>query len=127
MASRDISETIIIGRLVRNVELKVTAANLSVATFSIACNDFYKKDNQIVEDVDFFDVVAFGNQADNCNKYLSKGDQVIIKGRMKQQTWQDQGTGQNRSKLQLRAETVQFLNKKQQEQAPNDPYGGQAF
>lgn len=74
---------------------------------SVAVNGRRKDGNEWVDDVNFFDLVAFGAQGENCAKYLQKGSPVIVDGRLDWQSWEKDG--QKRSKVQVIAQQVQFL------------------
>lgn len=124
--ARDLNNVNLVGRLTREVELKTTASNMAIAKLSIACNDTVKKDNQYVDECSFFDVVVFGSQAENCSKYLKKGSQIAVNGKLKQNRWTDQTSGQNRSKIEVLANSIQFLGASQsndnQNNTVNDPW-----
>ena len=103
----DISSTTMVGRLTRNPEIKkvrIGDDDKSVCEFSIAVNGYKEKD------VSFFSVVTWGALAENCQKYLVKGKQVGVHGRMKQERWEKDGVKKDRIKL--HADTVQFLGNK---------------
>ena len=110
----DINQSIIIGRLTREPELKQLDSGKQVCKFSIA-NNGYK------EEVNYIDVTCWEKTAANCAQFLKKGAQVAILGSLKQDRWQD-NNGQNRSKHYINAITVQFLAKtgdnQQSNQAP---------
>jgi len=63
-----------------------------------------------VEEPNFFDIVVFGKQAENCSQYLEKGSPVAIDGRLRSRSWETP-EGQKRSKVEVVAESVQFLGK----------------
>ena len=58
----------------------------------------------------YFDVTVWGAQGENCARYLAKGRPVAIDGRLEWSEWADKDTGKNRSKVEIVADTVQFLN-----------------
>ncbi len=93
----------IIGRLTRDVTLKYTNTSKAVCSITIACNEMNNG-------VSFFDVDIWGKQAENCDKYLRKGSQVLIGGRLKQHTWQTP-EGEKKSRIKITAFSVQFLRK----------------
>jgi single-strand DNA-binding protein len=66
------------------------------------------QDGQWREDPCFVDVVVFGNQAEACAEYLTKGDPSLVEGRLQYRTWEDQ-QGHKRSKHEVLASRVQFL------------------
>jgi len=108
--SRDLNQVFLIGRLVKDPEIKYTASGTPVTKFSIANNISYMQNNGLVEDVNYFDVNVWGNQAVSCEKYLKKGSQVALSGSLRQNRWDDKTSGQKRSKIEITANTIQFLN-----------------
>ncbi len=108
--ARDLNQVIVIGRLVRNPEIKYTASGVPITKFSIANNVSFMQNKELKEYVNYFDVNVWGNQAINCEKYLKKGSQVAITGSLRQNRWNDKSTGQTRSKVEITAMSVQFLN-----------------
>lgn len=107
--ARDLNQVTIIGRLVKDPEIKYTASGVPVTKFSIANNSSYMQNNELVEYVSYFDINVWGNQAVNCEKYLKKGSQVAVNGVLRQNRWSDKTTGQTRSKVEITANSVQFL------------------
>jgi len=107
--ARDLNQIIIIGRLVRDPEIKYTSTGTPVVKFSIANNAGFGQGNEKKEVVNYFDVNVWGNQAENCNKYLKKGSQVAVDGHLRQNRWTDQATGKTQSKVEIVANTIQFL------------------
>ena len=107
--SRDLNHVSIIGRLVKDPEIKYTTSGVPVTKFSIANNSSYMQNNELVEYVNYVDINVWGNQAVSCEKYLKKGSQVAINGVIRQNRWNDKTTGQTRSKIEITANSVQFL------------------
>jgi single-strand DNA-binding protein len=101
----DINEWVGAGRLTRDPELSYTKNQTSVCNFSIASNGMKEGE------VSFFDVTAWSKTADNVAKFLKKGSQCIIEGRLHQDRFQDKD-GQNRSKVKIIARIVQFIGGK---------------
>ena len=62
------------------------------------------------EETCFVDIDVWGAQAESCATYLRKGAQALVEGRLQLDQWQDRETGQNRSRLKVTAERVQFMN-----------------
>lgn len=108
------NKVILMGNLTRDPELRYTPAGKAVANFSIAVNRRFKTDDQVREETDFFDIVVFGKQAENCSEYLSKGRPVLVDGRLQQRRWETDD-GQKRSKVEVVAMSVQFLGGRSQE------------
>ena len=108
--SRDLNHVALIGRLVRDPEIRYTAGGQPVTKFSIANNVTYMQNNERKNFVNYFDVNVWGNQAVNCEKYLKKGSQVAITGNLRQNRWEDKTTKQIKSKVEITANSVQFLS-----------------
>ena len=111
MAATNINRVVLTGNLTRDPELRSTPSGMSVCSLRIASNT-RRKDNTTGEWTDkpnYFDVAVFGNQAESCAQYLSKGRPVAIDGRLEWSEWADKDTGKNRSKVEIVADTVQFL------------------
>lgn len=116
---------VVVGRLVRDPELKSTAGGTSVLEFSIAFNTSHRNQSGGWEDEsNFIDCAAFGSRAESLSRFLRKGMKVTVSGSLKQQRWQGRD-GQNRSRIVLTASDVELPDKgqsaPQQEQAPQQP------
>ena len=107
------NKVFLIGNLTRDPE----SPSENVTKFGIAVNRKYKKANgDLVEEVNFFNIVVFGKSAENCAKYLAKGRSVHIEGRLHNNSWTtDDGT--KRTATEIVADSVTFLGGQQQEQA----------
>lgn len=106
--SKGIARATLVGNLTRDPELRQLASGTAVCQLSVAVNSSYKdRTGQWVDKAHFFDVVVWGTQGENCARYLAKGQQVAVDGKLEQQTWQA-NDGTNRSKVQVVAETVIF-------------------
>jgi single-strand DNA-binding protein len=106
------NKVILLGNLTRDPEVKNTPSGTTVASFGLAINRKYKQGEETKEEVNFFDIVVFGKQANNCSQYLHKGDSVMIDGRLQQRRWDDKESGQKRSKIDIVAESVKFMPKR---------------
>ena len=115
--AQDINQVILVGRLTRDPELSYTSNEMAICKFSIANNRFKRKDQQD-DEVNYFDIVTWDKLATLCDKFLAKGRQVIVEGRLKQDRFVDKNTGQNRSKIEITATNIQFLGSKQEQGAP---------
>ncbi len=103
-----INKVIIVGRVGNNPELKTLSPGNMVATFSVATSESWVKDGQKQERTEWHRIVVWGKQAENCAKYLAKGRQVYIEGRLQTRQWEDQ-QGQKKYSTEIVANTVQFL------------------
>lgn len=95
----------LMGRLTRDPEVRVTQSGKNVATFSIAV-DRYGADEQ----ADFFNITAWEKLADLVSQYLHKGSRVLVQGRLRQDTWDDKETGKKRSRVEVTAFDVTFMD-----------------
>ncbi|MEK9130325.1 MAG: single-stranded DNA-binding protein [Patescibacteria group bacterium] len=97
----NLNKAIILGRLTRNPENKTTQNGQSVTTFSIATNRFWTNaEGQKQTKVEFHNIVAWGRLAETCSQYLSKGQLVLIEGRIETRMWDAQdGTKKNRTEI----------------------------
>jgi single-strand DNA-binding protein len=105
------SRAILIGNLTRDPELRFSGGGTAVCKFSLAVNRRTKKGDTWEEEVSFFDIVAFGKTAENTAQYLAKGRSVFVEGDLVQRRWEAQD-GQKRNKIEIIANTVQFLGAK---------------
>jgi single-strand DNA-binding protein len=103
------NHVILMGNLTRDPELRKTPSGISVADLRLATSETYrKKDGETAESVCYTDIVVWAKQAENCDQYLAKGDQVLVEGRLQLDQWKTE-TGDSRSRLRVRAHRVQFL------------------
>ncbi len=101
---------VMVGRLVRDPELKYVANGAPVCRFRIAASrKFTRSDGQKGQDTTFVDVDAWRRLAEICKQYLRKGKEVLIMGSLRLDEWIDSKTQQRRSKLKIIAQNVQFL------------------
>lgn len=108
--SQDLNKVMIIGRLTRDMELKYLNSGTAIGHLSIACNDTMKGDDgQYTDKAHFFEVTLWGRTAESLQQYLTKGRQIAVDGRLRQETWTDQQSGQNRSKVTINALRIQLL------------------
>ena len=105
----DINRVVLVGRLTRDAQLKYTGGGMAICEFSLAINNRRKQGEEWVDEANFFDVTLFGRQGEAIQRYLVKGKQVGVDGRLKQDRWQDKESGQNRSKVAIIAENVMLL------------------
>lgn len=107
---------IIVGNLGQDPEMRYTPSGRAVCNFSVATNRRWtSNDGQQQEETVWFRVSVWGNQAETCNQYLSKGRQVFCEGRLTvdretggPRVWQDQN-GNWRASYEMNAFTVKFL------------------
>jgi len=128
-----INNTILVGRLTRDPALTYTPSGLAVLKFSIAQS--YKKkdpDGQYANEPQFFDITMLGKYAETMKPYLTKGKQVGVSGKLRQQRWTDKDTGKGRSKIEVLCQDLELMGSKRDgeknsqyegEYVKNDPAG----
>ncbi len=104
------NKVFLIGRLVRDPELRYTGSNIPVATFSLAVNRPFTGQSGERE-TDFINIVVWRKQAENVKNYLNQGSQVAIDGRIQTRSYDDQ-SGNKRYVTEVIADNVQFLDTK---------------
>jgi single-strand DNA-binding protein len=110
MAGVNINRVVFTGNLTKDPELKSTGGGTSVCTLRLAVNSSRKDaSGNWVDKPNYFDVVVFGGQADNCAEYLSKGRPVAISGRLDWREWEAKDGSGKRQAVQIIADSVQFL------------------
>lgn len=110
----------IIGRLGRDPELKYTQTGAPVATLNIATDENYTdREGNKVERTEWHRVSVFQRSAENCAQFLAKGSLVYVEGKLVTRKWQDP-QGQDRYSTDIRADRVQFLDKKSDRVGGND-------
>ncbi len=106
-----VNKVFLMGNLTRDIELKHTPSDQSVATIGIAVNRVYKtRDGENREETTFVDCEAWGRTAEVMSQYLRKGRPVFIEGRLKLDQWDDRETGKKRSKLKVVIDNFQFVD-----------------
>lgn len=112
------NKVILLGRLTKDVELRYTKnTNNAVASFSIAVNRAFVKQGE-ERGADFFNIVAWNKLAESISKYVSKGQQIAILGRLETRTWEDE-QGIKHYVTEVIAEEVDFLERSKK-QEPSD-------
>lgn len=107
----DTNTVVLVGRLTRDPEIKGNGEK-EFLTLSLAVNGW--KD----DDVSFFDISVFGKQVPSVAQYTHKGSRVAVTGQLRQRRWEKDG--QKRSAVSIAANSVQFLEAKQQPAAEED-------
>lgn len=104
-----INRVVLVGRMTRDPELRRTASDLAVVSFTLAVDDRPRKDG--TQNTSFIPCTVWGNAAENVQKFCHKGSLVGVDGRLNQRTYQAKD-GTKRSVIEVIAESVQFLESK---------------
>ena len=120
------NKVIMIGHLVRDIELRYTQSQMAIGKTAIAVTRKYTLSGEKREETCFIDITFFGKSAEIANQYLKKGSKLLIEGRLKFDQWTD-NNGQNRSKHTVAVENMTMLgdakqnNQSYQQGAPKKP------
>jgi single-strand DNA-binding protein len=125
-----INKVILIGRLGADPEVKTITGGNNVARLSLATSENWTdREGQKQERTEWHRVVVWGKLAELCGKYLSKGRQVYVEGRLQTRSWED-NQGQKKYSTEIVANTVQFLGANQpaaQQNQGDQEFGVQNF
>jgi single-strand DNA-binding protein len=103
--AKSINQVILMGRLTRDPEVRTTTTGKTITSFSLAVDRGGQDDA-----TDFFDVTAWEKLGELVSQYLSKGRRCLVQGRLRQDSWDDKETGKKRSKVEVVATDVTFLD-----------------
>ncbi|RME16650.1 MAG: single-stranded DNA-binding protein [Bdellovibrio sp.] len=104
-----VNKVMIIGRLGADPEVKTVSSGQTVARLSVATSEAWTdKEGQRQERTEWHRVVVWGKLAELCGRYLTKGRQVFVEGRLQTRSWEDQ-EGQKRYTTEIVANNIQFL------------------
>ena len=120
------NKIIMIGHLVRDIELRYTQSQMAIGKTAIAVTRKYTLNGEKREETCFIDLTFFGKSAEIANQYLGKGSKLAVEGYLKFEQWQD-NNGQNRSKHSIAVESMEMLgdakqnNQSYQQGVPKKP------
>lgn len=103
--AKSINQVILMGRLTRDPEVRTTSTGKTIASFSLAVDRGGQEDA-----ADFFDITAWEKLGELVSQYLSKGRRCLVQGRLRQDSWDDKETGKKRTKVEVVATDVTFLD-----------------
>ena len=100
-----LNHIVVMGRLVRDPELRHTQTGIPVARFTVACDQDFKNKNTGERNTDFIDCVAWRSTGEFVSKYFSKGRMAVVEGRLEIKDWTDK-EGNKRRTAQIKADSV---------------------
>jgi single-strand DNA-binding protein len=110
VAASNINVVVITGNLTKDPDLRHTGGGTAVCELRVAVNSRRKdQSGNWVDKPNYFDVVVFGAQGENCSNYLSKGRPVAVEGRLDWREWEAKDGSGKRQAVQIIANSVQFL------------------
>ena len=105
-----VNKVIVLGNLGADPELRYTQGGSPVCNMRIATNERWRdKDGAQQERTEWHQIVVWGKQAENCEKYLKKGRSAYVEGRLQTRDWEDKD-GNKRYTTEIVAQTVQFMS-----------------
>ena len=106
----NINRVVVVGNLTKDPELRHTGGGTPVCSLRVAVNTRRKDESgNWADKPNYFTVSVFGNQAESCAQYLSKGRPVAIDGRLEWREWEAKDGGGKRESVEIVADSVQFL------------------
>jgi single-strand DNA-binding protein len=101
MAAKGLNKVMLIGRLGKDPDVKYTQSGLAIVNFTLATNDDWpdKTTGERKERTEWHNIVVFGKLGEICGKYLSKGKQVYIEGRLQTRSWEQEGTTRYKTEI----------------------------
>ncbi len=104
-----VNKVILVGNLGNDPDMRHTPSGASVCEFRVATNESWTdKSGQKQERTEWHRIVVWGKKAEVCSKYLSKGRQVYLEGRLRTRSWEDK-EGNKRFTTEIVANDIQFL------------------
>jgi single-strand DNA-binding protein len=121
MAS-DLNKVVMMGRLVRDPETRMTSGGMAITKLTIANNKAVRDGSGYKQEAGFFQWVAFGKMAEALAKCFRKGERIILSGRANYQTWQG-ADGKQASKVEFEVAEFSFVDKRAEAENKADRFG----
>ena len=115
----------IMGRLTRDPELRRTGSGIAVASFTLAVDRDFGKNENGERETDFIDCVAWRQTGEFVSKYFTKGRMAVVAGRLQIRSWNDKD-GNKRRTAEVVADNVYFGDSKRENEGGN-AYGGNSY
>lgn len=121
-----LNHIVIMGRLTRDPELRRTGSGIAVASFSVAVDRDFGKNENGEKETDFIDCVAWRNTAEYVSKYVTKGRMVAVSGRLQIRSWTDK-EGNKRRTAEVVADNVYFGDSRRDSENGGNAYGANNY
>ncbi len=120
------NKVLLIGNTGKDPEVRHLESGVAVASFTLATTERYKDRNGVMQDqTEWHNIVCWRNLAELSEKYISKGTQIFVEGKIRTRSWTDQ-TGQKRFTTEIVADNIRLLGKKgDSSSAQSGGYGAQ--
>ena len=120
-----LNHIVIMGRLTRDPELRRTGSGIAVASFTLAVDRDFGKNENGERETDFIDCVAWRQTGEFVSKYFTKGRMAVVAGRLQIRSWNDKD-GNKRRTAEVVADNVYFGDSKRENEGGN-AYGGNSY
>ena len=105
------NKVVLLGNLTADPETRTTPSGQNVTSFSLAVNRTWNDaSGQRQEETSFINCTAWGPRGETIAKYVGKGRQLLVSGRLQQRSWDDKETGKKRSRILVTASDITFLD-----------------
>lgn len=119
-----VNKVILLGRLGKDPDSRTTPGGQQVCNFSIATSESYVKDGKKEEKTEWHDIVLWGKLAELAGKYLNKGDNVYVEGKIQTRSWEKDGQVIHKKEVVASSMTFVETQKKQQSASQHPNYAG---
>ena len=121
-----LNHIVIMGRMVRDPELRTTQGGTNVCSFTLACDRDFKAKDSGEKETDFIDCVAWRSTAEFVSKYFTKGRMMAVEGRLQLRDWVDREQNKRRS-AEIQVSSAYFADSKSKEQEPPEATRSEAY
>ena len=119
------NQVCLVGNVTREIEMKYLQSGTPVCDIGLAVNEKRKSGDEWVDEVSYFDCAAFGRTAEVAGEHLSKGSQVLVSGKLKQERWEKDG--QKFNKVKVIVDRLVMLGGKRDEHSQERPESRQEY
>ena len=118
-----LNKVMLIGNVGKDPEVRHLEGGVSVATITLATNERYKdRSGETVDRTEWHNVVLWRNLADLAERYIRKGTQIYVEGKIRTRSWEDQSS-QKRYTTEVVADNIQLLGRRGDNTATSPTYG----
>lgn len=104
-----LNRVLLVGNLGKDPEMRYTQSGMPIGNLRIGVTERRKEGEDYKDHTEWMSVVVFGKTAENASKYLQKGRQIFVEGRLQTRQWEDKTTGQTRYTTEVIANQLLFL------------------
>lgn len=110
MDKKSVNKVILIGNIGNAPEIKYTPSGAAVTSFSLATNETWlNAENETINNTEWHNILAWNKLAEFANEYLYKGQCIYLEGKIRSSHWDDEKTGQKRTKIEIVCSSIMPL------------------